>query len=269
LIQIDASLNLGNSGGPLLNARGEVVGMNVGIIDRGGGVSAGIGFAVPINTIKALLSQLRAGKVVRGQLGLGLHGGPILDDEGAALGLPNAAGAIVRNVEPGSAAERAGLRAGDVITAIGGRPVADTRDLIARTASIAPGTRVAVNGFRDGVAYTRMATIEEQPAEALEQVPDDDGDSEDGLTLGDCASAGTAPSPGAAVRGALVLDVVPDSAADEAELAPGDVIQAINGRPVSTLAEARRVLRGTAPDRPIFLLVRRDGGELFLEMRRQ
>ena len=94
LIQTDASINLGNSGGPLFNVRGEVVGMNVAIVDADG-ANAGIGFAVPINTVKALLPQLRTGKVVRGQLGVQLHGGPILEDEASELRLPRASGAIV------------------------------------------------------------------------------------------------------------------------------------------------------------------------------
>ena len=139
LIQTDASINLGNSGGPLFNLLGEVVGMNVAMLDADSGANAGIGFAVPINIVKALLPQLRTGKVVRGELGVQLHGGPILEDEASELRLPTATGTIVMIVEAGSAAERAGLRAGDVIVEIDGQPVADTRDLIARTAASAAG----------------------------------------------------------------------------------------------------------------------------------
>ena len=140
LIQTDAAINRGNSGGPLFNVRGEVVGVNVAML----GANVGIGFAVPINTVRALLPQLRKGKVVRGQLGVQLHGGPLLEDEADELGLPKATGAIVMRVDDGSAADSAGVKAGDVILEIDGKPVADTRDLLARTASTAPGTRVTV-----------------------------------------------------------------------------------------------------------------------------
>jgi len=146
-------------------ARGEIVGMNMAMVDDGRGETAGIGFAVPINAIKALLPQLREGKVVRGQLGVGLHGGPILSDEAAALHLPKPSGAIVRNIENDSAAERAGLRAGDVIVELDGTPVVDTRDLMARTAASAPGTRMTVTVVRNGHEQMLVATIEEQPGD--------------------------------------------------------------------------------------------------------
>ena len=267
LIQTDAPINLGNSGGPLFNVRGEVVGMNVAMVHADSGATAGIGFAVPINTMKALLPQLRAGKVVRGQLGLQLHGGPILEDEAHELRLPAANGTIVMIVEAGSAAERAGLRAGDVIVEIDGTPVADTRDLIARTAAASPGTLMTLKTFRDGTPHTRTATIEEQPADGLEEVQAEGGDSGDGLTLAEVTPA-TGPTS-SETDGALVVDVAPDSTAEEAELAVDDIIRAINRRPVHTAADARRELRGIAPGRPIFLVVWRSGVEAFLEMRKR
>ena len=113
MIQTDASINPGNSGGPLIDVHGEVVGINVAMLDDDTGSNIGIGFAVPINSVKALLPQLRLGKVVRGQLGVRFHDGPIPEDEASQLGLPKACGALVMSVDGGSTAERAGLRAGD------------------------------------------------------------------------------------------------------------------------------------------------------------
>jgi serine protease Do len=269
LIQTDASINLGNSGGPLFNVHGEVVGINVAMVDADSGANAGIGFAVPINTVKGLLPQLRAGRVVRGQLGVQLHGGPILEDEAHELRLPKATGAIVMLVEGGSAAERAGLRAGDVIVEIDGTPIADTRDLIARTAATAPGTRVTMKTFRAGKEHTVTATIEEQPADALEEAPVDGSDSDGGLTLDEITPPrGRAPADVPAMGGALVVDVAPDSPADIAELLVGDIVRAINGRPVHTLDAARRELHRIEPGRPIFLVVSRSGTDVFLEMRK-
>jgi serine protease Do len=269
MIQTDLSINVGQSGGPLFNIRGEVVGINIAMLEANSGTNVGIGFAVPINTVKASLAQLRNGRVVRGQLGVQLHGGPILEDEATELRLPTAAGAIVRIVNGSSAAERAGVRAGDVIVAIDGKPIAHTRDLIARTAAMAPGTRVTVKTLRFGEEQTRTVTIEEQPLNAVEQTPADDSDGDDGLTL-DEITPRTAKHPAgrSAMTGALVVGVDPDSPADDAELVVGDIVRAINGRPVHTLDQAKHELRQIEPGRPIFLLVSRRGTEVFLEMRR-
>jgi serine protease Do len=268
LIQTDASINFGHSGGPLFNARGEVVGINVAMLDADTGTNVGIGFAVPINAVKALLPQLRSGKVVRGQLRVQLHSGPILEDEATELRLPTPTGAIVMSVDDGSAAERAGLQAGDVIVEIDGAAIADTRDLIARTASTAPGTTVKVKIFREGKKLTRTVVIEEQPVESIDDVTaDEPNGNDDGLTLGEITPSSATHEAAAAVGGALVVHVAPDSPADEAELAAGDIVLAINGRPVHTSAELRRELQAIERGRPVFLLVSRHGTRLFLEMR--
>ena len=271
MIQTDASINPGNSGGPLINVHGEVVGINVAIFDDDTGNNIGIGFAVPINGVKALLPQLRQGKVVRGQLGARFHDGPILEDEASQLGLPKACGAVVMSVEAESAAERAGLRAGDVIVELDGRTVTDARDLVTRVSSIAPGTDVKLHVFRDGAGETRVIEIEELPFETSE-VPSAAGEATedvDGLTIREITPPDTTRlsiPPG--VDGALVVDVALDSAADEAELAVGDVIRAINRHPVHTAAEATAELRRIEPRQPIFMLVWRHGREVFLQLRK-
>jgi len=269
LIQTDTSINPGNSGGPLFNARGEIVGMNMAMVDDGRGETAGIGFAVPINAIKALLPQLREGKVVRGQLGVGLHGGPILSDEAAALHLPKPSGAIVRNVENGSAAERAGLRAGDVIVELDGTPVVDTRDLVARTAASAPGTRVTVTVVRHGHEQTMVATVEEQPGDPDVEHAEADTDGGDfGVVFEGGAPTGPDVTDRSAASQALVAGVTPDSPAEEAELTAGDIIREINGCRIRTATEAHQALRNIGHGLPVFLLVRRGDRDLFLEMRK-
>jgi serine protease Do len=271
MIQTDASINPGNSGGPLIDVHGEVVGINVAMFDDDTGSNIGIGFAVPINAVKAVLAQLRQGKVVRGQLGVRFHEGPILDDEATLLGLPRASGALVMSVDGESAAERAGLRAGDVIVQLDGRPVVDTRDLVARVASVLPGTDVRLHAIRDGAKQTLVVTIEALPFQTAE-VPSTQPKAQqdiDGLTLRELTRPDTnrlSVPPG--IDGALVVDVAPDSAADDAELAVGDIIRAINRHPVHTAAAATAELRRIKSGDPIFVLVWRQGTEVFLEMRK-
>ena len=123
-IQTDAAINFGNSGGPLLNINGEVVGINTAI--RGGGAQ-GLGFATPINTAKRLLPELKQGKVVRGYLGMGIV--PVTDEAKESFNLPDAHGALVQEVTAGKPADRAGIKAGDVVVAIDGHSINTNRDL--------------------------------------------------------------------------------------------------------------------------------------------
>ena len=271
VIQTDASINPGNSGGPLIDVHGEVVGINVAMFDDDTGSNIGIGFAVPIDSVKALLPQLRQGKVVRGQLGVRFHEGPILEDEARQLGLPATCGALVMSIDGDSAAERAGLRPGDVIVELDGQTVADTRNLLARVASMAPGKDVKLRVFRDGAERTLTVEIEEMTF-ATADVPDvqtDLSEDIDGLMVRELKPVDrTRLSLPPGFDGALVIDVTLDSAADDAEVAAGDIIRAINRRPIHTAAEAKKELRRIARRTPIFLLVWRDGQELFLQMRK-
>jgi serine protease Do len=146
-IQTDASVNPGNSGGPLIDSRGAVVGINTAIFSQSGG-SVGIGFAIPINLAKAVLPQLRdRGAVVRGWLGVAIR--PVTSQVAQDAGLPDQKGAVVEGVVEGSPAERAGMRKGDVIVAVGDQPVAAPPDLTRRIASTAPGTRVDLTVVRE------------------------------------------------------------------------------------------------------------------------
>ena len=269
LIQTDAAINPGNSGGPLLNTLGEVVGINVAVLAAEDTSTTGIGFAIPINRVKAFLPQLRTGKVARGHLGVDLHHGPILEDEARELGLPEPTGALVMSVDDTSGAGRAGVRAGDVIVAVDGHTVADAGDLIARASSTAPGTRVTVRFFRDGVEGARTIVLDELPCETTTDSRSPTPSRQGGLTFG-----GITPSwasllevpPG--LDGALVISVAPGSAGDAAGLFIGDIIRTINRHQVHNAAEAVHELDAFAPERPTFIRVWRRGKELFLQMRR-
>ena len=163
-IQTDAAINLGNSGGPLVNLRGEVVGINTAIDASG----QNIGFAVPVNTVKSILSQLKEkGKVVRGFLGVRIRN---LDDEAReAFGLATRAGALISDVDADGPADKAGLRKGDVVVAIKGQPVKETRQVIDTISGIMPGTKVDVEVVRDGKPKTLTVTLGERPETAGER----------------------------------------------------------------------------------------------------
>ena len=165
MLQTDAAINPGNSGGPLLNLRGEVIGINSAIITNAQSEgNIGIGFAVPINTVRELLPQLRLGKVVRGRIGINISAVPREGFED--LGLKTRAGAIVAAVTPGGAAARGGLEPGDVILEFNGRPVNKTDELVKMVVATKPGTTVPVKVLRNKQQRTLNVTVDELDLDA-------------------------------------------------------------------------------------------------------
>jgi serine protease Do len=257
LIQTDASMNPGSSGSPLFNVRGEVVGINVAMLADEIGGGRGIGFAVPINDVKALLPQLRAGKVVRGRIGVRFRHQTMSDDDAAALGLPKATGALITAVEEDSTADAAGLRCGDVIVNFAGAPVASADDLLARVSAASPGSLVVAIVIRDG----RVRTVELEVQELLSTVPE-----RAELAVEETFNFGLSLRKGA--DGSVVQDVENESPAAQAGFEAGDIVRKVNRQRVQTAAEAMRELQRIPPGRPTFVLVWRAGRELLLEMQR-
>jgi serine protease Do len=269
MLQTDAAINPGNSGGPLLNMRGEVIGINTAILsDRA--ANLGIGFAVPINQVRELLPQLRAGKVTRGRIGVQIT--PIRQDMVEALGLANRRGAVISSVLPGGPAARAGLKAGDVVVGYDGREVKNNRELVDMVVRTAPGTSVPLRVVRDRKETTISVTVEELDLEA--ERPSDtlargDESAGFGLTLQDLTpELSRRLRVPTGTRGAVITNIEPRSAAARAGLQTGDIITKVNGEDVETAADTSRALQRVAEDRPALLLVIRGGQELFLSMRR-
>jgi len=264
-LQTDAPINQGNSGGALVNTSGELIGINSQIVSPSGG-NIGIGFAIPANMARHIMTVLRTdGRVRRGQLGVTVQ--PVTSDLAEALGLKHVGGAIVSSVEPGSAAERAGVERGDVITSFDGTPVADANSLRNRVADASPGSRALVVLARGGVEHRLTAQLDEVRSQASRQETAP-ADTSGGATFGvsvtplthELARRVGLPS---GARGLLVEDVNPDGRAAEAGLQAGDVIEEINRKPVATVDELRTaVSRPTR--RPLLLLVSREGHDLFL-----
>lgn len=252
-IQTDASINPGNSGGPLFNAGGEVVGVNTAIVSPSGG-NIGIGFAVPSKMAQSIVAQLREhGTVQRGWLGVSLQ--PMDADMAAALGTAEAKGALVNAVEPDSPAAKAGLRAGDVITAIDGRRVETPRDLAAGVADVAPGRTATLAILRDGAATEQHVEIGSHPANAAPAAKP--GQPALGL--------GLAPRQGG---GAEIARVEPGSAAAERGLAPGDVVLRAGDRAVRTPQDVTEaVAAARAAGRPsVALQIEREGRSRFVAL---
>jgi serine protease Do len=252
-LQIDAPINRGNSGGPLFDTRGKVIGINTAIYTPNGG-SVGIGFAIPASMASGIVSKLeKDGRVERGWLGVTVQG--VDDDIAAGLGLKDAHGALVADVAAGSPAERAGLRSGDVITRFGGEDVAKVKDLTRLAASTAAGKDVPVEVWRDGktvdLAVKLGSSADETPAE-----PRVASHGKLGLALAPLTDA-VRREQGLAddVRGAVVTDVAPDSPADRKGIQPGDVIVGVGRRPVASPDEVvREIAKAREADRGSVLL---------------
>jgi serine protease Do len=235
MIQTDAAINPGNSGGPLINARGEAIGINTLIISPGAPQYSGVGFAVPINVASEILPQLREkGHVVRGWLGVQIQA--VDEDLAKSLKLDAAQGAIVTEVSPGSPAEKAGLKAGDVVVAVDGREVKDAGDLSRQVASKAPDTTITLGIQRDG----RPQTVHTK----LGRFPDAESEESDasvrherlGMQL-QTLTPDLARSLGlpASTKGVVVADVIAGSRAEEAGLREGDVVLSVNGKGVADI----------------------------------
>lgn len=269
-LQTDAAINPGNSGGPLVNMRGEVIGMNSAIATGGTqvggeGQSAGVGFAIPSNMIKAMLPTLIKGKpIIRGMLGV------VIQDVSKELAdqfhLRDTKGALVSQVNKGSPAEKAGLKAGDVVVRMNGKEIRDTRQLRNLVAATAPGTGVTVDAVRDGKERTFNVVIGRMEAEAV-ATPKPPGKAADQLEkLGLGVEALT---PELAKQfdlqgesGVLVSSVDDGGPASIAGMEPGDLIVEANHMPVTTVQEIQNAL-AKSPNQALFL-VKRNGASLFI-----
>ena len=262
-IQTDASINPGNSGGPLINLRGEVVGINTAIFSQSGG-NIGIGFAIPTNSVKELLPQLKdKGKVVRGYLGTTVQ--KITPEIADSLGLKQSNGALVAEVLKGSPAERAGIKLGDIITEFNSKEIKDSADLPALVARVTPGMTVQLKVLRDGKEVTLPLTVGEMKENEI-VASTQEGDL--GLVV-QPVTPEIAESLGIdRAEGLVVTSVVPGSAADEAGLRAGDLIAQVNRRPVKSLAEYNGEIARSEKGKSVLFLVRRGQGSLFLALKR-
>lgn len=264
MIQTDAAVNAGSSGGPLFNVRGEVIGITSALIDA----EAGIGFAIPIGIVTPLLPQLRAGTVVRGRIGVRLHDQPLEADEAVALALRRAEGALITFVERDSPAARAGLRPGDVVTTFNGVEIRTPDELLPRLTGALPGATASVGIVRHGKQKQVTVRVEGLTTETSEPPPAEDAaDDVFGLTLVD-REPDAALEPPTEATGVLVKAIDEESTAWLAGINEGDVIQRVNGHPVGNAAAANQALRDVHGSAPAFLLLWRDGDQLLVRMRR-
>jgi serine protease Do len=242
-IQIDAPINKGNSGGPAFDVDGNVIGVNTAIFSPSGG-SVGIGFDIPAETAKMVVAQLKdKGHVTRGWMGVQVQ--PVTKDIADSMGLRQAQGALVAEPQPGSPAEKAGIKSGDVITAMNGAPLKDSRDLARNVAQLAPGTSVKFDILRDGESKSISLTLGELPNQ--QQARAETGDNDRAAPTSGIPHLGLQLAPAAEVEGAgnqgvAVLGVEQGGPAAERGLQTGDIILEVGGKQVMKPADVRDAL---------------------------
>src|SRR5215207_2700179 len=229
-LQIDAPINKGNSGGPTFNLQGEVVGMNTAIYSPSGG-SVGLAFAVPASTVQTVVDQLQQdGRVSRGYLGVQIQ--PLTKELAQGFGLSTEKGALVASTQDGTPAEKAGLKSGDVITAVDGEPVANARELTRKIGALKPGAKAEITYLRDGKERTATVALASQPGEKEAKAApsrSDDGLPRLGLEL----------APSREGEGVAVAAVDPDGPAAQKGVREGDVILEVGGQAVSKPADVK------------------------------
>ncbi|MGE3925240.1 MAG: DegQ family serine endoprotease [Lautropia sp.] len=260
-IQTDVAVNPGNSGGPLLNMRGEVIGINSQIYSRTGGFM-GISFAIPIDEAMRVADQLRTtGRVVRGRIGVGIA--PVTKDVAEPLGLPRAAGALVRSVESGGPAEKAGIEVGDIIQRFDGRPIEQSSDLPRIVGNTKPTTQVPIEVWRRGQTRQLNVTVAElmpdRTASAADRSAPQPKPTARTNWLGIAASELRADKRNELrVKGGVVIDAVEESGpAAQAGLRQGDVLLQVNNQDIQSVEQFNAVVAKLDRQKPLVVLVRR------------
>jgi serine protease Do len=261
-IQIDAAVNKGNSGGPTFDLDGNVIGVNTAIYSPSGG-SVGIAFDIPAETVKTVIAQLKDhGAVTRGWIGVQIQ--PVTTEIADSLNLKRARGALVAEPQAGSPAQKAGIKAGDVIVSVNGEPVTDARNLARRIGAIPPGTSVKIGVIRDGREDTLTLTLGELPRERQTRAGGEERPSAPssvevpklGLSLAPARNGG---------EGVVVTQVDPNGSAGE-QFQAGDVILDINGKAVSSPADVRKAVSDAQTDgkRSVLMRVKSNQGTHFV-----
>jgi serine protease Do len=246
-LQIDASINKGNSGGPSFNLNGDVVGVNSAIFSPSGG-SVGIGFAIPASIVKDVVQSLKSdGAVTRGWLGVQIQ--PVTDDIAESLGLKEAKGAIVADLTENSPALKAGIKQGDTILKANGEEITDARDLARTIAKVKPGAEIAVEIYRDGKPQTINVKIGAMPGETQKMAGVTKPDK--GFDLADLGLKLAPADDGAGVK---VTEVDPNSAAAERGLQPGDVILEAAGAEVTHPSDVAAAFKDSKGKRVLLLI---------------
>ena len=280
-IQTDASINRGNSGGPLFDMQGNVIGINNAIFSPSGG-SVGIGFAIPAEIAAPIVEKLRTGQEIeRGYLGVQIQ--PVAGDLADSLNLPQNRGEFVQSVEPGQAADKAGIKPGDVVTKVNGQDVTNDQTLSFLVANIAPGTRVPVELYREGQRRTVTLTVGKRPTDeelAQSQLFNGDNQRDDDSSGGAQGGAmtedlglqlspmtpryaqqlGVSPDSG----GLVILDVDGNSDAGQKGLQPGDIVVSANYKSVDTTAALQSIVAAakSAGRETVLLRIQRRGRPL-------
>jgi serine protease Do len=267
-IQIDAPVNRGNSGGPTFDVNGNVIGVNTAIFSPSGG-NVGIAFAIPAETVKAVVAQLKdKGSVSRGWIGVQIQ--PVTDEIADSLGLKNAQGALVAEPQADGPAVKAGIEAGDVITAVNGHAVKDARDLAKQIGALAPGASVKLTALRKGQEKTftlTLGTLPEQREARAEPTKREQSGTEVprlGLTLAPAAEVA-----GSGNDGVVVTNVEPNGIAAENGLKTGDVIMEVAGKKVGHPNDIRDAVAGAQKDgkRTVLMRVKSGEGTKFVALR--
>lgn len=256
-IQTDASINPGNSGGPLFNARGEVIGINTAIIAGG----QGIGFAIPVNMAKSIIPQLReTGKVARGWLGVSIQ--PVTKELSQAFGLADERGALVSEVTPGSPAEKAGIKSGDVIIEFDGKTIKEMTELPRIVAATTSGKEVTVKVVRDKKVETLTAVIDKLKDEGEASSPVET--SRLGISVSELTRELAATYRIKETTGVIVTEVKLDGLGQKAGIQRGDVIREINGVQVASVADYEKALSAVKKGGSLRILLRRGGSNRYV-----